>query len=142
MFDGVEWRGFGEPSRTIVIFSLSAGNDVRGFLVLGMNLRRPYDEGSQQFIQLLERQLSTAITSTVLIEQVKLSHARVTRQLAIRTREVAGSEARFKLLTELSPIGVVYLIPDGTVKYANDKCKPVSQSWPTDPTANRNKGTN
>ena len=91
---GIHWRGFGEPS-TAVIFPLSAGNKVLGFLLIGLNPRRAYDEIYKQFVQLLSRQLSTSMSSAVLIEQAALSKAELSKQLELRTREVEESQKRY-----------------------------------------------
>lgn len=91
---GIEWRGFGEPS-VAVTFPLSAGDKVLGFLLIGTNPRREYDEGSEDFIQLLSRQMSTSLSSAVLIEQSARSKAELSRQLELRTREVEESRERY-----------------------------------------------
>jgi hypothetical protein len=37
--------------------------------------------------------------------------------------KLADTESRFRVLTELNPVGMYYLSPDGTIEYANDMCK-------------------
>lgn len=36
------------------------------------------------------------------------------------SKQLADSELKFKVLTELNPVGIYYLSPEGDVKYAND----------------------
>ena len=122
LVEGVQWQGFPEPSTTAVVLPLCAGDEVRGFLLLGLNPRSIYDEDYQSFIQLMSRQLLTSLTSTTLIEQAGLNEANLASQLVIRTREVAETESRFKALAELTPIGMFYMSPIGEVLYANDTC--------------------
>jgi len=36
------------------------------------------------------------------------------------SRQLADSESKFRMLTELNPVGIYYMTPDGDIKYAND----------------------
>lgn len=93
---GIQWRGYGEPS-VAVVFPLLAGTRTLGFLLIGLNSRRPYDDEYQRFIKLLSGQLSTALYSAVLMEQATLNQAELSRQLALRTQEVEESQQRYKV---------------------------------------------
>jgi len=59
MLDGLEWRGFGDACRDVVICPIhpTTGEAILGFLVMGINPRRPYDDDYNLFVQLLSRQL-------------------------------------------------------------------------------------
>lgn len=94
----ISWRGFGEPSTVIVVVALFAAEEITGFLLLGLNPRRAYDEDYDGFIELLSRQLSSLCTSAVLMEKAKQRHAQL-------SQDVAESESRFKALTELNSAG-------------------------------------
>jgi PAS domain-containing protein len=39
------------------------------------------------------------------------------------SKQLADSESKFRVLTELNPVGIYYLNPEGHMKYANDMCK-------------------
>lgn len=39
------------------------------------------------------------------------------------SKQLADSESKFKVLTELNPVGMYYLSPDGNILYCNDECK-------------------
>lgn len=93
---GIQWRGYDEPSMA-VIFPLLAGTRTLGFLLIGLNPRRPYDDDYQRFIKLLSGQLSTALHSAVLMEQASLNQAELSRQLALRTQEVEESQKRYRV---------------------------------------------
>lgn len=93
LIEGIQWRGYGEPSMA-AIFPLLAGSRTLGFLLIGLNPRRPYDDDYQRFIKLLSGQLSTALHSAVLMEQASLNQAELSRQLALRTQEVEESQKR------------------------------------------------
>ena len=120
LFQGMDWRGYGEASTTVIVFRLSVGAETFGFLLIGLNPRRAYDEDHQQFVQFFERQMSISLTSAVFFDQAKLNEVNLSRQLAIRTREVAESEASFKAFADLVPAGIFNMSPKGEILYAND----------------------
>ena len=95
---GIRWRGYGEPSAA-VIFPLLAGTQTIGFLLIGLNSRRAYDDDYQRFVKLLSGQLSTSLNSAVLMEQAVLNQAELSKQLALRTREVEESQKRYESVT-------------------------------------------
>ncbi|KAF6225924.1 hypothetical protein HO173_012696 [Letharia columbiana] len=113
LLHGIEWRGFGEPSNTLAVLPLTAGEETLGFLLMGLNPRRAYDDDYAGFIQLLNRQLSTSLTSAALMEQAR-------RKQAELSKDLAEGESRFKTLTELNAGGLFYISPRGEVLYAND----------------------
>ena len=98
MLEGVRWRGFGEPSKVLAILPLAAGENIGGFFLIGLNPRRAYDDDYDGFIQLLSRQLSTSLTSAVLMDQAK-------RKQAELSKDLAEGEIRFKAMTELNTAG-------------------------------------
>ena len=120
LFQGIAWRGFGEMSTTVIVFRLFVGSETFGFLLLGLNPRRAYDQDYERFLKLLSRQLSTSLTSAVFFEQAKLNEANLSKQLATRTREFAESEASFKAFADLVPAGVFNMSDKGEILYAND----------------------
>ncbi|KAJ3570357.1 hypothetical protein NPX13_g5752 [Xylaria arbuscula] len=134
LMDGFHWRGGGEPCRSIVIFPVhpTTGSDsVVGFMVMGVNPRRPYDEDYQLFVNLLSRQLATSLASVVLFEeeirrgqraaQMALQdRQQLTEQLHIRTREVEESELKFTRMAEFAPVGMFIADGHGYITYSND----------------------
>lgn len=103
LLDGVAWRGFGEPSTVLVVLALFAAEEITGFLLLGLNPRRAYDDDYDGFMQLMSRQLATSLTSAVLMEQAKQNQAKL-------SKDVAESESRFKALTELNSAGYFFML--------------------------------
>ncbi|KAI1150122.1 histidine kinase [Nemania diffusa] len=134
LMDGFNWRGGGEPCRSIVIFPVhptTGSESVVGFIVMGVNPRRPYDEDYQLFINLLSRQLATSLASVVLFEeeirrgqraaQMALrDRQELTEQLHIRTREVEESELKFTRMAEFAPVGMFIADHQGYITYSND----------------------
>lgn len=136
LVEGVNWRGFGDPCRHLVVFPVNpiATYDSpypRGFIVLGVNPRRPYDDDYQLFVQLLSRQLATSLASVVLFEEQAKRIAKAARlaamdrehlslQLQLRTQEAVESEYKFSQLAEFAPVGIFIANTDGSFSYCND----------------------
>jgi PAS domain S-box-containing protein len=140
MMDGLDWRGFGDPCRDVVICPIhpTTGDTILGFLVLGINPRRPYDDDYNLFIQLLSRQLATSLASVVLFEEeirrgqkaAKLAaedRFNLSAQLAARTQEAKESETRFTRMAEYSPAGLFIADHVGRITYCNDTWYEISR---------------
>ncbi|TQV98650.1 hypothetical protein V2A60_007632 [Cordyceps javanica] len=131
---GIQWRGFGDPCRTIVvhpIVSTSGGESITDFLIIGVNPRRPYDDDYQLFIHLLARQLATSMASVVLFEEeikrgqmaAKLAaedRRELSMQLLLRTQEANESEHRFTRMAAYAPVGMFIADAAGKINYCND----------------------
>lgn len=117
--DGLENRGFQDPCRSVVVFPChpTTGESVLGFLVMGINPRRPYDDDYSLFIQLISRQLATSMASVVLFEEeikrgqiaaklAALDRQELSKQLDLRTQEAVESETKFTRMAEFAPVGM------------------------------------
>lgn len=133
LVEGLAWRGFGDPCRTIVVFPVhpTTGDSVVGFIVLGVNPRRPYDEDYELFVSLLARQLATSLASVVLFEEeikrgekaarlAALDRQELSLQLHQRTQEAMESEYRFTRMAEFAPVGMFIADGQGVINYCND----------------------
>ncbi|KAK3355665.1 putative histidine kinase group protein [Neurospora tetraspora] len=134
LIEGFDWRGFGDPCRTIVVFPVhptTAGDMVVGFIVLGVNPRRQYDEDYKLFVNLLSRQLATSMASVVLFEEeikrgqraarlAALDKQQLSMQLHLRTQEAVESEYRFARMAELGPVGLFIADSHGRINYCNE----------------------
>lgn len=133
MLEGIEWRGFQDPCQSVVVCPVhpTTGESILGFLVLGVNPRRPYDDDYSLFVQLLSRQLATSLASVVLFEEeirrgqraaklAALDRIELSEQLAARTQEARDSETRFTRMAEFSPAGLFIADAEGHVIYCND----------------------
>jgi PAS domain S-box-containing protein len=145
MLDGLDWRGFGDACRDVVICPIhpTTGESILGFLVMGINPRRPYDDDYNLFVQLLSRQLATSLASVVLFEEeirrgqraAKLAaedRFHLSEQLAARTQEARDSETRFTRMAEYSPAGLFIADHVGRITYCNDTWYEISRV-PKDP---------
>ncbi|KAF4465404.1 hypothetical protein FALBO_7752 [Fusarium albosuccineum] len=134
LIEGLHWRGFGDPSKTLVVFPViptTTGESVIGFIVMGINPRRPYDDDYKLFIHLLSRQLATSMASVVLFEEeikrgqraarlAALDRQELSMQLYLRTQEAVESEYRFTRMAEFAPVGMFIANFAGKINYCND----------------------
>lgn len=62
-FDGLQWLGFQQPPHKVVTFALTTSVRLFGFLTVGTNPYRPFDDACEQFIKDLTRMVSGVIAS-------------------------------------------------------------------------------
>ena len=109
----------------------TTGESILGFLVMGINPRRPYDDDYSLFVQLLSRQLATATASVVLFEEeikrgqraanlAAADRIELSEQLAARTQEAVESETKFTRMAEFAPVGMFIANSEGRITYCND----------------------
>ena len=140
LLEGIDWRGFGDPCTAAVCcpIHLIGGDATLAFLVMGVNPRRPYDDDYSLYVQLLSRQLATAMASVVLFEEEIARGRRAARiaaqdrielseQLAIRTQEAVESETKFTRMAEFAPVGIFIADSKGKLTYINDKWYDISK---------------
>ena len=140
LLDGVDWRGFGDPCSAAVCcpIHLTSEDSVLGFLVIGINPRRPYDDDYSLFVQLLSRQLATSMASVVLFEEeiargrraarlAALDRIELSEQLAARTQEAAESETKFTRMAEFAPVGMFIANSEGRITYCNETWYEISR---------------
>lgn len=147
---GIEWRGFGDPSNAAVCcpIHLTGHDSVLGFLVIGVNPRRPYDDDYNLFIQLLSRQLETSMASVVLFEEeiakgrraarrAAMDHIELSEQLAARTQEAVESDTKFRRMAAFAPVGIFIADSQGRITYCNDTWYEISRV-PKEPSSTDN----
>ncbi|KAH6657854.1 hypothetical protein BKA67DRAFT_504541, partial [Truncatella angustata] len=141
LMDGFEFRGEAVSCRAIVIFPIhpiTGGENVVGFLIMGLNPLRPYDDDYQLFIHLLSRQLATSMASVVLFEEeirrgqraarlAALDRQELTQQLHLRTQEVEESELKFTRMAEFAPVAMFIANHEGLITYSNDMWWEIAQ---------------
>ncbi|KAJ1327825.1 two-component system, sensor histidine kinase and response regulator [Microdochium nivale] len=147
---GFAWRGPGDPCQSIIIFPIhptTGGDSVVGFIVMGLNPRRPYDEDYELFVNLLSRQMATSLASVVLFEEeirrgqkaaqlAALDRQELTKQLHLRTQEVEESELKFTRMAEFAPVGMFIATGGGQIIYCNDMWWDISRHPRTVDSAN------
>ena len=133
LLEGLRWRGFGVPSRLFVILPIYAiaGEWPSGFLVVGTNPRRSYDDEYKVFLELLVRQLSASLGSVMLFEkEMRSAHRAInlaardrvhlSEQLAVRTQEAVEIENKFTQMARLTPVGIFGADATGRITYCNE----------------------
>ncbi|KAB5576370.1 hypothetical protein GE09DRAFT_954411 [Coniochaeta sp. 2T2.1] len=127
LLEGINWRGFGDPCREAIIFPVrpTNGDAVLAFLVLGVNPRRPYDDEYKAFISMLNRQLATSLASVILYED-EVRRSRDAAEAAALEKEQLTQQldlqaSRLRRMTELSPLGMFLISPEGVLREANDR---------------------
>ncbi|KAF3765023.1 hypothetical protein M406DRAFT_292291 [Cryphonectria parasitica EP155] len=133
LISGLEWRGFGDACRSVVLCPIrpTQEENAMGFLLLGLNPRRPYDNDYRQFISLMSQKLANSLASTILIEEearrgrnaiqeAAFEQAQLEAKLADRTREATESMKKFEAITDFIPIGMAFQNAQGVLTYAND----------------------
>jgi PAS domain S-box-containing protein len=127
LLEGINWRGFGDPCREAIIFPgrPTNGDNVLAFLVLGVNPRRPYDDQYKAFTNMLHRQLATSLASIILFEDEVRRSRDAAEAAALEkeqlTQQLALQDSRLRRMTELSPLGMFLISPEGVLREANDR---------------------
>ncbi|KAL1836597.1 hypothetical protein VTJ49DRAFT_4886 [Mycothermus thermophilus] len=133
LLEGLHWRGFGDPCHAAVICPIRPTKDenAMGFLLLGLNPRRPYGNDYRQYISLLCQKLATTLASVVLLEeearrgrtaaaQAAFDQAMLQEKLAVQTKEATESMQMFEAVAEVVPVGMCFGDRHGNITYAND----------------------
>jgi PAS domain-containing protein len=127
LIEGIEWRGYGVPCKEAIVCPVrpTNGENVMGFLVIGVNPRRQFDDDYQAFIRLLDRQLATSLASVTLFEaEIKRGISAAEAAAIERSRlseELAVQRSRLQRMAEISPVGMCSISPDGVLIEANDR---------------------
>jgi PAS domain-containing protein len=111
-FDGVQWRGPAGASNSIAILPLTNARRLFGFLIIGTNPHRLDDENSQLLSEL------ALIASGVMASAVSTVEARLRNERL--ERELADSDMKIRHLVQHSQVGMVNLLVDGSMKWANN----------------------
>lgn len=114
LLDGVDWRGFGEPSRTLYACLIPISEDVLGFYVQGLNPRREHDEAAERSIRDTTTQLAAKWATAIAKEE---SHK---REIDLK-RRAADSENRLRNMASHAPVGMVQIGLDSRIQWANDQ---------------------
>lgn len=103
-----------------------------GFLLLGLNTRRTYDQEYQRFVRLLVNQLTTTLSTVVLAEdEARRARAsarlaaqdrmQLVEKLAASTQGLRDSETRFRTMADLAPVGIFEFDASGNLLFANQR---------------------
>jgi PAS domain-containing protein len=113
-FEGIQWAGFDEPSLNFSVLPLSAAGRLLGFLVVGVNPRRPIDEDHHQFMADLSVKIASIAATLIGADEERRRAARVEKQLM-------DSERKIRYMAQNAGVGMQNLSFDGTTIWANDR---------------------
>lgn len=110
----------------------STGDSTMGFMILGVNPWKRYDEDYKGFIELMSRQLASSMAAALLFEdeirrgrmvaeQADRDRYHLFTKLAIQTQAASQTENRFRNMADLSPAGQFHISPSGVLVYANNE---------------------
>ncbi|KAF2128163.1 hypothetical protein P153DRAFT_294133 [Dothidotthia symphoricarpi CBS 119687] len=112
-FDAVDWQGWGSPAAKIAILPIMSGSLLVGYLVLGTNPYRPYDEGCQQFIRDVHRMVSSIVSSAIVSDNTKQRQDQLEADLAF-------SDLKLRHLINHASVGMCHVSLEGDMLWAND----------------------
>jgi hypothetical protein len=137
--DGLKSKSFGDALRSVAVSPITptCGDQVLGFLVMGCNPRRPFDDGSATFIAATSRMLATSMASVVLLEEEvgrrqaiveEASHvqADLSEKLIIKQRMMEAQQQKFHRFAERADLGIFVRIVEANTA----SCIYISSSFP------------
>jgi signal transduction histidine kinase/CheY-like chemotaxis protein len=112
-FDGVDWQGWHDRPKHIVILPLTSGTRLFGYLIVGANPYRPLDSHCEQFHRDLKRMTSSLISSALDSEVSKKRQEQLEADLAF-------SDLKLRHLINHASVGMCHVSLDGAMLWAND----------------------
>lgn len=113
-FESVDWLGFKMPPETIVTVALRTSRRLFGFLVIGTNPYRPFDDACEQFTTDLTGTASNLLAAALDADNLRREQQKLQNELEF-------SDLKVRHLVEHASIGMAHAKPDGTLLWANDK---------------------
>lgn len=112
-FDSVSWQGWGAPSKKIAILPITSLDGVFGYLVIGSNPYRPFDDAFRQFTRDLSRMVSAIFTAAINFELAEKRREQLESDLAF-------SNLQLRHLVEHASVGMCHVSVDGQLLWANE----------------------
>ncbi|THV69362.1 hypothetical protein D6C99_09914 [Aureobasidium pullulans] len=111
---GIDRRGYLEPSSRIVVMPVLTTGLIAGFIVMGLNPRRPYDDDLKQLVRDIWLTCTSVLSSSISFDQAREREKVLTRELTQRERFI-------RKLAEVTNVGIYSLSLTGILTYANPK---------------------
>ncbi|KAH6621951.1 glycosyl hydrolase family 88-domain-containing protein [Boeremia exigua] len=123
----IQWKGYGDACRSLVICPIiptTCDNaQVEGFVILGINPRRPFDSNYQKFVHVMLRLLATSLASVALFdsevsqkEKAIENAANLQQQLL---NEIEAKEKKFQSFAERCDVAIFIMDAMGRYTYRN-----------------------
>jgi signal transduction histidine kinase len=113
LFEGIEWRGFGESSTQIFILPLNAAGKLLGYLVVGSNPRQKMDDGHELFMRDMASRVAAVASAFYNADEVR-------RHAQLLEKELADSERQIRYMAQHASVGMHHVAIDGTMLWANE----------------------
>ncbi|RDW72853.1 hypothetical protein BP6252_06760 [Coleophoma cylindrospora] len=110
----VKWRGFGDAATHIVIMPLFVTGSIGGFLIFGLNPRRPYDDLHRRYIEDIGRVSTGLLALGISADQAQIREKRLSE--ALTTKEKFMSK-----VVEVVTVGIYCIDSEGLITWANSK---------------------
>jgi PAS domain-containing protein len=140
ILEGIQWRGYGIPSTTMVVCPIHStySEDAVAFLVVALNPRRPYDDDYENFVHMLTKQITTPQVSSVLLreevfkrqtvaKQEAIDRAKLSQELTTLALEFEETETIFSRFAARAQVGLAIFSDTGLTLYANNLWRELTQ---------------
>ncbi|KAF2729271.1 hypothetical protein EJ04DRAFT_537938 [Polyplosphaeria fusca] len=127
MLANIDWKGYQEPCRAVIISPVlpTTGEQLQGFLILGVNPRRPFDDDYEQFIHVINRLLATSLASVVLFnEEIRQRENAIGQAAKFQEQllaELKLNEKKFQRFAERSDVAIFITDMNGKYTYRNER---------------------
>lgn len=118
---GIDWRGYLEPSSRIVVMPVLTTGLIVGFIVMGLNPRRPYDDDLKQLVRDIWLTCTSVLSLSISFDQAR-------EREKVLTRELTQRECFIRKLAEVTNVGIYSLSPIGILTDANPKSHDMLES--------------
>ena len=113
-FGAVSWQGWGAPSKKIAILPVPNLDRIFGYLVIGLNPYRPFDDACRQFAYDLSRMVSSLFTTAVNAELAESRREQLESDLAF-------SDLQLRHLVNHTSVGMCHTSAEGKLLWANER---------------------
>ncbi|KAF3007645.1 Histidine kinase [Curvularia kusanoi] len=123
----VDWKGYGGPCRIIVICPIrpTTGDNAQteGFVILGINPKRPFDSNYQKYVHVMLRLMATSLASVALFDaEVKQKEKAMENAANLQQQllnEIVAKEKKFQSFAERSDVAIFIMDAAGKYTYRN-----------------------
>lgn len=112
-FDSVSWQGWGVPSKKIAILPIPDLDRIYGYLVIGLNPYRPFDDICRQFALDLSRMVSALFAAAAEVELAESRREQLESDLAF-------SDFQLRHLVNHTSVGMCHASAEGKLLWANE----------------------
>lgn len=113
-FENVSWKGWESPSAKIAILPIKSSSRIFGYLVIGMNPYRPFDDSCRSFVNDLNHMISTIVSAAISFELAEIHREQLEADLAV-------SNLKLRHLVEHASVGMCHVSVEGDMLWANDR---------------------